>query len=170
VAARSILRLTLVPMALAIILALAARSLVHIYAIPSASMEPALEEGDHIVVVRDAHPDRGDIVVFRAPASRDELLVKRIIATPGDLITTGADGRVVIGGHPLREPYLPAGVTTSTIAAQIVPAGCYFVLGDNRANSSDSRTWGVLPANLVVGRAVLVLWSSGGRRLFQRIR
>jgi signal peptidase I len=166
-----LLRVTLVPLALAIVLALAARSMVHIYAIPSPSMEPTLEAGDHIVVLRDAHPGRGDVIVFRAPAATgDELLVKRLIAVPGDLIATSGDGRVVISGHPLAERYLPAGVTTSTIAAQIVPAGCYFVLGDNRANSADSRTWGVLPANLVVGRAVLVLWSSGATRLFRRIR
>jgi signal peptidase I len=153
-------RTFLQPLAVAIVLALAVRSTLRIYAIPSASMVPTLHAGDHIVVVRGEHPDRGDVVVFRSPGSRDELMVKRIVAVPGDLVTT-SNGRVTVGGHVIPEPYLASPAASGDIVPQIVPADCYFVLGDNRANSWDSRHWGVLPRDLVVGRAVMILWSSG---------
>lgn len=131
-------RLVLQPLAIALLLAFAARAAVRIYAIPSASMAPTLVAGDHIVVTpyHEAEPRRGDVVVFRAPQSADMLMVKRIAGTPGDAVDAGA-GRVVV-----------------------VPAGCYFVLGDNRQDSFDSRNWGPLPRDLIVGRARMVLWSS----------
>ena len=130
-------RLIAQPILVALVLAFGVRSAVHIYSIPSSSMEPTLQVGDHIVVTpyRTEMPKRGEVVVFRSPVNSDELLVKRITGVAGDL-AEGHDGRL------------------------IVPAGCYFVLGDNRANSFDSRQWGVLSRNLIVGRARLVLWSS----------
>jgi signal peptidase I len=157
---RTLLLTIFQPLAVAIVLALALRSMVRVYAIPSASMHPTLRVGDHIVVVPDRHPARGEVIVFRSPGSPDELMVKRIIAAPGDLIAT-TNGRVTIGSHALPEPYLADPAASGAIQPQIVPAGCYYVLGDNRANSWDSRSWGVLPRDLVVGRAVMVLWSSG---------
>ena len=158
---RTLIRTFLQPLAVAIVLAVAVRSMVRIYAIPSASMLPTLQVGDHIVVLRDGGPQRGDVVVFHDPRVSDELMVKRIVATAGDLVGS-ANGRVTIGGHTLAEPYLAEGAASGSIAPQIVPANCYFVLGDNRGNSFDSRQWGVLPRELLVGRAVMVLWSSGG--------
>lgn len=160
---KSVLRLIVEPIALAIVLALAVRSMIHIYAIPSDSMEPALEPGDHIVVTPyrfGAAPRRGDVVVFHSPANPADLVVKRVIATPGDLVGTTGTGQVTISGRPIAERYLPSGITSGTIPLQIVPGGCYFVMGDNRRDSLDSRSWGVLPGNLIVGRARLVLWSS----------
>src|SRR6185369_5702453 len=98
----------------ALVLGLAVRTAVHIYAIPSASMAPTLQAGDHIVVTTyHGAPRRGDVIVFRGLAS-DELMVKRIAGMPGDAVDAGA-GRTVI-----------------------VPAGCVFVLGDNRVDSFDS--------------------------------
>jgi signal peptidase I len=155
----SLIRTFLQPIAVAIVLALAVRGMVRIYAIPSASMVPTLQVGDHILVTRGGTPQRGDVVVFRSPAAPEELMVKRIVGTAGDLVGS-ANGRVTIGGHALREPYLLETAASGSIAPQIVPANCYFVLGDNRGNSFDSRQWGVLPRELLVGRAVLVLWSS----------
>ena len=139
---KSTVRLILEPLAIAVGLALLVRQgLFRIYAIPSASMLPALQPGDHILVTPyypfGAPPLPGDVIVFRAPSGADELLVKRIVGAPGQLVNAG-------GG-----------------TAQIVPAGHFFVMGDNRGDSYDSRNWGPLPANLVVGRARLVLWSSG---------
>jgi signal peptidase I len=121
-------------------------------------MQPTLTTGDHIVVVPDRQPERGQVIVFRSPQSPEELVVKRIIATPGDLIATEG-GRVTIGSHILPEPYAAQPAGSGPIAPQIVPSGCYFVMG-NRTNSFDSRHWGVLRRELVVGRAVMVLWSS----------
>jgi signal peptidase I len=137
------------PLAVALALGFAARAAVRIYAIPSASMAPTLLAGDRIVVTPyHSTPQRGDIVVFHAPASSDELMVKRIAGTPGDAVEAGA-GLVVV-----------------------VPAGCYFVLGDNRQDSFDSRNWGVLPRERIVGRARMVLWSSvaATHRLFKPVR
>jgi signal peptidase I len=131
------LRVLLTPLAIALALAFAARAAVHIYAIPSASMAPTLQAGDHIIVTPyRGTPQRGDVIVFHAPLSADELMVKRIAGTPGDAVDAGA-GRIVV-----------------------VPAGCYFVVGDNRQDSFDSRNWGPLRRDLIVGRARMVLWSS----------
>src|SRR5207245_9733614 len=109
------------------------------------SMEPTLQPGDQLVVTpyRCELPKRGDVIVFHSPIHSEELLIKRIAGVAGDLVE-GRDGRL------------------------IVPAGCYFVLGDNRANSFDSRQWGVLSRNLIVGRARLVLWSSNAATLEPR--
>jgi signal peptidase I len=163
---RSTARTILQPLAIAIACALIVRgAFFRVYAIPSASMAPTLQPGDQIVVTPyrvpfACVPKRGDVVVFRSPLGRDELLIKRIVATPGDLIASDA-GRVTVGGHLVAEPYVQRAAASGPIAPQIVPAGCYFVAGDNRENSWDSRSWGVLPRDLVVGRARLVLWSWG---------
>ncbi|HXH37572.1 MAG TPA: signal peptidase I, partial [Thermoanaerobaculia bacterium] len=145
------------------------RAAMRIYVIPSSSMVPTLVPGDHIVVTPyrfSAKPLRGDVIVFRSTRGADELLIKRVIGTPGDLVETRG-GQVVVSGHAVPEPYIAAQATTGFVSPQIVPADCYFVLGDNRADSLDSRSWGVLPRSLVVGRARMVLWSSntgvGGR-------
>jgi len=132
------LRLIAQPILIAVLLAAGVRSAVRIYAIPSSSMEPALQVGDHIAVTpyRGAVPQRGDIIVFRSPVNGEDLMVKRIAGVAGDLVE-GNQGKL------------------------IVPRDCYFVLGDNRANSFDSRTWGVLSRDRIVGRARMVLWSSG---------
>ena len=152
------------PLIVAIVLAMAVRSVVRVYSIPSRSMQPALQVGDHIAVMpywRNAHPERGDVVVFRSPADPSEFLVKRVIAVPGELIASRS-GLVTIGGRPLTEPYLSAPASTASIEPQLVPQNCLFVMGDNRTTSLDSRSWGVLPFDRIVGRARLVLWSSHG--------
>lgn len=130
-------RLIAQPILIALAMGVCVRHAVHIYSIPSGSMEPTLQVGDHIVVTPyRSHPQRGDVIVFRSPVNASELMVKRIAGVPGDLVD-GQQGRL------------------------IVPSDCYFVLGDNRANSFDSRQWGVLGRNQIVGHARLILWSSG---------
>lgn len=162
-------RLILEPLALAVVLAFGVRATVRVYAIPSASMQPTLDVGDHIAVTPyrgGAMPQRGDVVVFRLPADPSEFVVKRVIATPGELIETQR-GRVTIGGHALSEPYLAGPASTGAISPQIVPSACYFVMGDNRTASLDSRSWGILPNGFIVGRARRVLWSASGSTSMQ---
>ena len=159
---KSAVRLVIEPLAIAIVLAFGVRAALRLYVIPSPSMAPTLVPGDHIVVTPyrfASSPQRGDVVVFHSTRTADELMIKRIIATPGDLVETRA-GRVIVCGHALPEPYLSAQATTGVISPQIIPADSYFVLGDNRADSLDSRSWGVLPKSSVVGKARMVLWSS----------
>jgi signal peptidase I len=161
---KSPLRLIAEPLAIAIVLALGVRAALRLYVIPSSSMAPTLVPGDHIVVTPyrfGKKPNRGDVIVFRSPRAADELMIKRVIGTPGDLVETRA-GRVIVCGHALTEPYVAAQAMSGAISPQIIPAGSYFVLGDNRADSLDSRSWGVLPHEAVVGKAKLILWSSGG--------
>jgi len=158
---KSLLRTILEPLALAIALAAVARAAVHIYSIPSGSMAPTLEAGDQIVVTRylRSRPERGDVIVFRSPVDAGELLVKRVVGVPGDLLDSRL-GRVRIGGHTLPEPYVLRVATTGAISSQVIPSDSYYVLGDNRDDSLDSRSWGVVPRASVVGRARMVLWSS----------
>jgi signal peptidase I len=163
---KSTLRLVVEPIALAIVLALVARSMFRMYTIPSASMAPTLQIGDHIVVTPyhapflADRPERGDVIVFRSPFNRDEFLVKRVVAVPGDLLDSRG-GHLRIGARAVAEPYVSNPAASGTIGAQIIPAKSYFVMGDNRDNSFDSRNWGILPSNLVLGRVRMILWSSG---------
>ena len=146
------------PIAIALALGFLARAAVHIYSIPSESMAPTLEVGDQIVVTPyfAGEPERGHIVVFRAG---DELMVKRVVALPGDLVDSRL-GRLRIGGYTVSEPYVLRIAATGAIPSQVVPAESYFVLGDNRDDSLDSRSWGFVPRAAIVGRARMILWSS----------
>lgn len=158
---RSLARTILQPLAIAIALAGVARAAIHIYSIPSVSMAPCLEAGDQIIVTRyiRSAPQRGDVIVFRSPAKADELMVKRVVALPGEHIDSRL-GRVRIDGRTLPEPYVLRIATSGAIQSQTVPDGAYFVMGDNRESSLDSRVWGVVPRSTIVGRARLVLWST----------
>ncbi len=137
--------------------------------IPSASMEPTLKVHDRILVNKlsyDLHSvHRGDIVVFkRSPNMVDadgniKDLVKRVIGLPGETIQSTADGHVEINGRILNEPYLPAGTLPGPpIAKRVIPPGEYFVMGDNRDDSSDSRVWGPIKRSQIVGRAFILIW------------
>ncbi len=147
--------------------------------IPSASMEPTLEEGDRVLVNKlsyDVHDiNRGDVVVFELPSDKvgpDGIkdLIKRVIALPGDVIET-RDGIVYINDRRLSEPYLPEGTLTGdpsngsnpAIDRQTIPEGTVFVMGDNRDNSHDSRypDRGPIPIASVVGRAFVLVWPLG---------
>jgi signal peptidase I len=137
--------------------------------IPSGSMEPTLQVGDRIVVDKLSYHlhgvHRGDIVVFRRPPAENcdpggpqvPDLVKRVIGLPGERIS-GSDGRVDINGRPLAEPWLPKSDSTSPFSAITIPKGDYFMMGDNRGDSCDSRYWGPLPRSYIVGRVVLRIW------------
>jgi signal peptidase I len=133
--------------------------------IPSGSMEPTLNVGDRVLVNKlsyDLHAvHRGDIVVFKKPPTDTtpgvKDLIKRVIGLPGESIS-GRDGHVFINGHELAEPWLPKGVTTAPFPSTFIPQGDYFMMGDNRGDSADSRIIGPIPKSLFIGRAFLRVW------------
>lgn len=136
--------------------------------IPSGSMEPTLLPGDYILVNRfvyDLHPpQRGDIVVFRYPKDEHWDFVKRVIGLPGDVVAE-QDSRFQINGRPLREPYVEHtenGLAPGMDMAPLrIPKDQFFVLGDNRDASLDSRYWGTVNEHKVIGEALLIYWSHG---------
>jgi signal peptidase I len=132
--------------------------------IPSASMLPTLNLGDRLVVEKITYrlhpPQRSDIVVFQVPPAlqaegytADQAFIKRTIGLPGDRIALKA-GKVYLNGEPLIEPYVVEQPKTEDMADVIVPKGQLFVMGDNRNNSNDSRYWGFLPMENLIGHAV----------------
>ncbi len=149
--------------------------------IPSGSMLPTLQIGDRIIVDKLSYrfhdPHRGDIVVFARPPLEDQAysdLVKRVIGLPGETISS-KNGTVYINGKRLVEPWLPPGSQSATGALAggdshpefdlpgpvKIPPGEYYVMGDNRQDSEDSRFFGPIPRSLIVGRAVAVVWPLG---------
>jgi len=156
-----------VVLVVAILVAVGIRTfVVQTFFIPSASMEPTLMVGDRILVDKLSYHlhsiHRGDIVVFATPPGEDagpdvKDLVKRVIGLPGDTISS-AGGQVVIDGKPLKEPWLVKDTVTTGITTQLIPAGEYFVMGDNRSDSQDSRFFGPIHRSLIVGRVVLKIW------------
>ena len=174
----------------ALVIAVVVKSFVaQAFFIPSGSMLPQLQIDDRVVVSKISYrlhdPRRGDIVVFDAPGgkpkddsplparvvrsivqsiglaapSTDEY-IKRVIALPGERVEAHG-GRVLVEGRELVEPYLPAGTTTSDFTAVVVPPDTVWVMGDNRANSADSRIFGPVPKSTVVGRAFARVWPLG---------
>ena len=101
-------------------------------------------------------PVRGDIIVFRYPKEPSRDFIKRVIAVPGDTVEIRG-GRVYVNGAALREDYTAA-APNYQVPAELVPPGNYFVLGDNRNNSSDSHIWGLVPDENIIGRAWLSYW------------
>lgn len=137
------------------------------------------------VSTRFGEPDRGDVVVFEkllgapaAPEDNDNVIekignafkelfgfptggeqdfIKRIIAVEGDTIE-GRDGQVFVNGEEVEEPYLPDGITTSEFGPVDIPPDMIFVMGDNRGNSDDSRNFGPVPVDTVIGKAFVLIW------------
>jgi signal peptidase I len=139
---------------------------VQTFYIPSGSMEPTLNIGDRILVDKLSYHlhavHRGDIIVFARPPGETlepgvNDLVKRVIGLPNESISA-QNGQVYINGKPLKEPWLPKGVVTDDFGPVHIPPGYYFVMGDNRSFSSDSRVFGPISGSLIVGRVVLRIW------------
>jgi signal peptidase I len=123
------------------------------------SMEPSLHSGEFILVNKLAYrlgsPQRGDVVVFHFPGDPNQEYIKRIIGLPGDRVVV-ANQRVTVNGQELAEPYISQPPRYS--GAWELAADEYFVLGDNRNNSSDSHNWGAVPLSYIVGKALFVYW------------
>lgn len=127
--------------------------------VDGSSMEPTLHSGQLVLVNRLAYklgrPARGDVVVFFFPRDPDQEYIKRLIGLPGDFITV-QNGQVLVNDLPLNEPYIAAAPAYN--GNWVVPDGQFFVLGDNRNNSSDSHQWGMVPQEYVIGKALAVYW------------
>jgi signal peptidase I len=123
-------------------------------------MEPNLYTGQRVLVCKAAYsfgdPHRGDVVVFRKPGEPERVLIKRIIGMPGDRLEI-QDGQVYIGDEFLEEPYIKE-PTSADYSSIEIPMEHYFVMGDNRDYSSDSRSWGTLPRENIIGKAWLCYW------------
>jgi signal peptidase I len=168
--------------------------LIEAFQTPSASMYPTLQVGDHFFAKKRSRDfRRGDVVAFRYPLDPATDYVKRIVAVGGDLVSIGL-GRLSINGKPIERRQLdqpcidPANdlsctlweetvdgrtwrvaiddhVPSQDLEPTVVPEGSYFMIGDNRQNSSDSRSWGPVRDELVKGKISFVWWSQDGRRV-----
>jgi signal peptidase I len=176
-----------------VVFALFARTfLFQAFEVPGASMEKSVLTGDRLLVNRFLYAPRrgpfagllpgraarrGDIVVFRYPQDPRRDFIKRVVGLPGETIAI-RDGRVSIDGQPLDEPYAfyaddrvwPDDPSIAAerrrrdqLAPSVVAEDSYFVMGDNRDDSADSRSWGAVPADHIEGRALIVYWSLAPR-------
>ena len=150
---------TLETILLSLVLFLAINTVSERIRVESISMQPTLFPSDYVIVNKLAYrfnhaPQRGDVIVFRFPPDPDTIpYIKRIIGLPGDQVHI-ADGKVFINGQLLLEPWLK--VSTTRGGDWSVPSGQLFVMGDNRNNSSDSRSWGFVPYANIIGRAEVI--------------
>jgi signal peptidase I len=156
------------------------------FKIPSGSMEPNLLIGDHLLVNKMVFGPtgsslermvmpvrsvvRGDVLVFKYPEEPSRDFIKRVVGLPGETLELKGT-QVYINGQPLSEPYalyqrlpdmLLPGDVRRAYGPVTIPEGHYFMMGDNRDDSQDSRYWGFLPAGHIKGRALFVYWSFGG--------
>jgi len=181
---KSIFREYLEAIIIAGILALFIRTfVVQAFKIPSGSMEDTLLIGDHILVNKFLYgtvipftdkkvlplsePKRGDIIVFKYPGDESKDFIKRVIGTPGDVLQV-INKKVFINGKPLDETYtvykddevLPKALQARDNFGPVkVPPGKYFMMGDNRDKSHDSRFWGFVNENKIIGKAMIIYWS-----------
>ena len=151
---------------LTLLMFLVIRFAVQNFNIEGHSMEPSLHDQELILVDKWTYlfhpPSRGDVIVFIAPPQPSQDYIKRVIGVPGDVITI-QNANVIVDGVPLKEIYVDPRNQGGTfedrnIVNMVVPPNDYFVLGDNRANSSDSRVWGFVPKQNIIGRAAVVYW------------
>ncbi len=172
---------------------LVVQSVVKNFKVEGSSMEPTLHDGEFLLVDKavywslspglverilpNLHPDgetqriylfhppqRGDIVVFRFPHDPSRDFIKRVIGVPGDVVEI-RDGRVFVNNRPLVEPYVLAPPHYQMVPQKVQP-GHYFVLGDNRNNSSDSHVWGLVPWDDIIGQAWVSYWPLGDWQFF----
>jgi signal peptidase I len=170
---------------LAVVIFLLVRAIAQNFRVEGPSMEPGLHDGQYLLVNKAVYfklnvgnlakfipfidaedgeekflfhgPERGDVIVFRYPKDPDRDFIKRVIGVPGDRVRV-QDGIVYLNDVPLEEDYIADHAGRDLEEEQVVPKGNYFVLGDNRPNSSDSRSWGFVPEENIIGKAMLSYW------------
>ena len=179
---------------LAILIFLAVRASMQNFRVEGQSMQPSLDNGEYLIVNKLTYsqidlslfdwipffdsganpvhhlwatPHRGDVIVFRAPTSPDRDFIKRIIGVPGDVVEIeGTTGKVMVNGESLDEPYITGKTTCqSACGPWQVPERAYFVMGDNRQNSSDSRQGWFVPEENIIGKALITYWHDGNPEL-----
>lgn len=140
--------------------------LVQPFVVEGSSMEPNFHNGEYLLVNKMAYrvhqPKRGDVIVFHPPQTPSLNYIKRIIAIPGDSVTI-KDGQITVNGATIDEAYIPAEKTLVRNAqaanlSRTMGSNEYFVLGDNRDHSSDSREWGNVPTANIIGQAWLIVF------------
>ncbi len=149
--------------------------LVQPFLVSGSSMVPNFSDGDYLLIdeltYRFRAPERGEVVVFRYPKNESVYFIKRVIGLPGDKVEI-KDKTITVfdqknpGGLKLDEKYLPGDLGPFGNAEFQVPEGSYFVMGDNRAYSFDSRSWGMLPNSDVVGLVQFRLWPPASIKVF----
>jgi len=155
--------------AIAVFLAVLIRTFVfQPFYIPSESMVPSLLVGDRIIVSKlnyhFSEPQRGDVMVFKFPLDPTRDFVKRTIGVGGENIAI-RNSKLYVNGQVVQEDYLPEGLAFADFGPVEVPRGSYYMMGDNRNNSDDSRVWGAMPEENIVGQAVLIYWPLNRIRL-----
>ena len=168
---------------IAVLLALVIRAFVlQPFKIPSGSMLPTLQEGDYLFITRFDYaikipftdteiihmgdPQHGDIIVFRYPKDEKLDYIKRVVGVPGDVVEM-RDKQLFRNGERVVEPYIvnrDAAIYPGrdNMSPRVIPEGHYFVMGDNRDGSADSREWGLVPRENVYGKAWIIYWSWDG--------
>jgi signal peptidase I len=128
------------------------------------SMMPALNDQERIFINKFTYRfhvgqiERGDMVVFWYPNDQSKSYIKRVIGTPGDRVEVD-HGTVIVNGKKLDESYVPEEYRDETsLPPRVIPPDEYFVLGDHRSSSNDSRSWGLVPRRFIYGKAVFVYW------------
>jgi signal peptidase I len=157
----SVVEIVVIVCAALVLALLIQRFAVKSFWIPSGSMEPTLTQGDRVLVSRFSYwfsePKPGDVVVFRPPSAPTEEYIKRVVAVGGDTVEV-RDGRLIVDGVVRDEAYLKDAVMAGQFKPVTVPPGSFFVMGDNRNDSGDSRMFGPVAGTAILGKAFFTYW------------
>jgi signal peptidase I len=146
--------------AVTLLVFLVIRFAVQSFRVDGESMEPGFHTNEYVLVDKVTYlfytPDRGDIIVFHYPLDTSRDFIKRVIGLPGDVVSTTSTN-VIVDGQTLHEPYIHVPFNFESNTWKLGP-NQFFVMGDNRDNSLDSRSWGLLNKSYIVGKVVAVYW------------
>jgi signal peptidase I len=148
---------------LTVVIFVAIKFSVQTFRVDGDSMQPGLNSQEYVLVNKLAYlfsgPARGDVIVFHWPVDPNQDFIKRVIGLPGDTINV-TPTQIIVNGVTLKEPYISAALNASPRPFKL-GADEYFVMGDNRPYSSDSRSWGTVPKDYIIGKATVVFWPLG---------